>query len=126
MAPKPKGGIAVMIGVGKPRGAPPPYRKREEEKPPEPAAAAPEPKTESMQNVSRETAPPSPRESAGEGYGEKLFADMKKPLMDAGLNDADAKDMLAQIFESAAACLRRGGAAEGEGQPTAVEGEGTL
>lgn len=90
-------GIGLMIAVGK--DAPPPrYKGRDEQEKPEPEKApepAPAPKPE-----------PSPAPEPTSEYAEKLLSDMTAPLIQAGLEDGDAKEMLAQIFEAAATCLR--------------------
>lgn len=95
-------GIGLMIAVGK--DAPPPrYKGRDEQEKPEPEKSptptpdpAPAPK-------------PSPAPEPTSEYAEKLLSDMTAPLIQAGLEDGDAKEMLAQIFEAAATCLRSGG-----------------
>lgn len=103
-----------MIAIGKPGGPPPRYKGSEEEKAPEPKAASPEPAAAPKPAVPA----PQPRPEAAEDYGEKLLSDMTAPLIQAGLEEGDAKEMLAQIFEATAACLRRGS------EPTTAPAEG--
>ena len=107
----PKGkGLGIMIAVGKPGAAPPPRYKAPDAKQEEAPIEAPASKPE--------MAMPKPTEpNRAAGYGEKLLNDMMAPLTSAGLEEGDAKEMLAQIFDAAAACLRE------KSEAPAMEGE---
>lgn len=89
MAPKPK-----KPGMGGP--IPPAKPKPDELGAPDSLDAAPEP------DVTEEV----PETEVGSG---DLLGDMTRPLIEAGLSDADAKIMLAGVLKAAVACLERGG-----------------
>lgn len=86
------------VGLESPRPkprteAPPPFGKK-------PAPAMPDP----------EEANEPPAMEASEESGSDLLTGMTKPLLDAGMDPAMAKDTLAGIFEALSASLRGGGA----------------
>lgn len=82
-------------------------------KPATPIAGAAKPKPDDLGAPDSLDAAPEPEVSeevpnADEGSGD-LLGDMTRPLIEAGLSDADAKTMLAGVLKAAVACLERGG-----------------
>ena len=107
-----KNGLGIMIAVGKSGSSPPPRYKAPDAKQEEAPREAPDP------SAKPEIAAPMPAESKDSSeYGKKLLSDMMAPLTSAGLEESDAKEMLAQIFDAAAACLRE------KSETPAMEGE---
>lgn len=101
--PPKKSGPAVVIGI-KPSSGPPPLKAPGSKYGDDDSMqddAAPSQEHESME---------SPTEEMHEDQGGDLLTDAMKPLTELGLQEDHAKDVLAQIFEAAAKCLKGGGA----------------
>lgn len=114
MSPKPKGGVGVMIALGKPgMGTPPRYKTPGSDAgpPPKPKAAALD-----IEESPAHEAGETPDVEAGEDYGAKLTADIDSVFADAGIDKDQGRQIASKLFSAVAKCLS-GDSGGGAGAP---------
>jgi hypothetical protein len=126
---KGKGGIGLMIALGKPSGPPPRYKAspdKFEEAHPAPGEKGGDPAPPKDPDAGRpeqdaEIAEPA-MHKAQEGMGD-MMAGVMAPLLEAGASEEQAKEILGKMFTAMARCM--GGKAESDeaqGAPERPEG----